>query len=124
MTGDVDVDADAHATGKVGVIGEERLQLVAGEWVVDANSRVGTGVDADDDLGATVAVDVAGGDEEARGKKLVEGEKLLIIFGLVAPAKISTVGPPPGPGTVMISARPSLSTSPAATRTPPKNSGS
>ncbi len=42
----------------------------------------------------------------------------------VAPSHTRTCGPPPGPAPVMMSARPSPLTSPAATKTPPENAGS
>ncbi len=41
----------------------------------------------------------------------------------VTPSNMRTAPSPPGPGAVMMSARPSPVTSPAATRTPPVNAG-
>src|SRR2546425_1179894 len=48
----------------------------------------------------------------------------LVDSGVPSPRNTRTFGPPPGPAPVMISARPSPSTSPAATNTPPRNPGS
>ncbi len=82
---------------------------------VRAAARAGAG----DDVGAPVAVDVARRDVHAAGKRRVVGEEAGELASGPAPLNTRTCGPPPGPAPVMMSARPSPLTSPAATCTPP-----
>ena len=100
---------DADAAGEAGGVGEEarrsaRCRLGAAE---DLDMRPAAGAGAGDDVGEAVAVDVAGGDEDAAGERGAVGEEareVATTLPVGAGLKTLTCGPPPGPAPVMMSA--------------------